>query len=134
MRTWNLASIGMGIIGVIVFTIALYQAIVLNNDELSFAMPLGFGLLLCSIINFIVLYSNKKKTNPVTQTENDERIMAHGKAALSVGFMVMTLVSITIMVLYQFRLELNGFDSAIVMLLSGILSSLVYFVYKLSRY
>lgn len=67
------------------------------------------------------------------QTENDERIITHGKSAFAAGFIVMILMSAAIMVMYQFEIKLNRFDSAIIIMISGVLSCMASFIYKLFR-
>ncbi|PAD31410.1 hypothetical protein CHH60_11955 [Paenibacillus sp. 7523-1] len=134
MRKWTLVSIAMCIIGLLVFSIALYQKYALNNPDLSFAMPLGFGLLGCSILNFIMLTTDKKGASQARHSESDERVISHCKSSFSLGFIVMILVIITILVIYQFGIRIEVFESAIIIMMSGIFSSLTYFVYKLLKY
>lgn len=134
MKKWRLVSILMGIIGVIVFSISLYQKLSLDNDNLAFSMPFGFGLLVCSIINFIVMFKNKGTAYKTMQTQNDERIITHGISALAMGFIIMVTVIVTIMIMYQFGVKLNVLDSAAIILLSGFVSSLIYFIYKIFRH
>ncbi|MDQ0168842.1 hypothetical protein [Paenibacillus tundrae] len=134
MRKWTLVSIVMCVVGLLVFSIALYQRFALNNSNLSFAMPLGFGLLGCSILNFSMLAMNNKGGKRVVNSEHDERIISHFKSSLSIGFIVMILVIITILVIDQFRIELEVFESAIIIMVSGIFSAVTYFAYKFLRY
>ncbi|WP_145045480.1 hypothetical protein [Paenibacillus xylanexedens] len=134
MRKWSVVSIIMCIIGLLVFSIALYQKFALDNPNLSFAMPLGLGLLGCSIINLIILAMDNKGIKRGVDSEHDERIISHCKSSFSLGFIVMILVIITMLVIYQFGIELEMFESAIIIMVSGIFSAVTYFAYKFLRY
>lgn len=135
MKQWIWASVGMCLIGAAVLGISIYQMTALKNPDLSFALPLGFGLLVCSIINFIVLIANRKEAYKTAKAQNDERIMMHGKSAFAFGFIITLAAAVAVILLDQLGgAALDGFHSATVILASGIIASLIHFIYKYYKF